>query len=122
MKELNTLVTTTQFNMEYWQAALDKWNISLEDYKIIENTAGQHFESYDENYVSPYKDKLVLGFVGRWNYVKNWPLAKEISLIANDRLGLNLSVRVAISRDDTEAEKEANQLFKERYHHMCDRF
>src|SRR5699024_3784630 len=113
MNELNTLVTTTQFNMEYWQAALENWNISLDDYKINENTAGEHFESYVEDYDSPYKDKLVLGFVGRWNYVKNWPLAKEIALITNEKLGENLMVKMALSCDDKEAEKEAKQYFKQ---------
>src|SRR5699024_4901611 len=122
MKELNTLVTTTQFNMEYWQAALDKWNISLEDYKIIENTAGEHFENYDENYVSPYRNKLVLGFVGRWNYVKNWPLAKEIALTTNEKLGDNLIVKMAISCDDEEAEKEAKHLFSQLEEQMGGRF
>jgi len=122
MNELNTLVTTTQFNMEYWQAALENWNISLDDYKIIENTAGEHFESYNEDYDSPYKDKLVLGFVGRWNYVKNWPLAKEIALITNEKLGENLMVKMAISCDDKEAEKEAKQYFKQLEDQMGNRF
>src|SRR5699024_3743829 len=116
------LITTTQFNMNYWQAALEKWNISLDDYKIIENTAGEYFEDYNENYVSPYRDKLVLGFVGRWNYVKNWPLAKEIALTANEKLGDNLIVKMNISCDDEEAEKEAKHLFSQLEEQMGGRF
>ncbi|SHE87672.1 Glycosyltransferase involved in cell wall bisynthesis [Atopostipes suicloacalis DSM 15692] len=122
MNELDILITTTQFNMNYWQAALEKWNISLDDYKIIENTAGEYFENYDENYVSPYRDKLVLGFVGRWNYVKNWPLAKEIALTTNEKLGDSLIVKMAISCDDEEAEKEAKHLFSQLEEQMGGRF
>lgn len=122
LNELNILVTTTQFNMNFWRTALENWNIELDDYKIIENTAGEHFEKINENYVSPYKDKFVLGFVGRWNHVKNWPLAEEIAVVANEKLGKNLIVKMAISCDDKKAEKEARQLFNRLEAIMGERF
>lgn len=111
MKELNIFITTTQFNMGYWKSALEQWNINLDEYRIIENTAGKHFESIDDEKLTPYKDHIVLGFVGRWNYVKNWPLAEEIALAADEKLGKDLTVKMAISCDDDEAEEEARQLF-----------
>ena|SRR5690625_150016 len=122
LNELNILVTTTQFNMNFWRTALENWNIELDDYKIIENTAGDHFEKINENYVSSYKDKFVLGFVGRWNHVKNWPLAEEIAVAANEKLGKNLIVKMAISCDDKKAEKEATQLFNRLEAIMGERF
>lgn len=42
MRELDTLVTTTEFNMKYWNEALEKREFTL-DYRIIENTAGEVF-------------------------------------------------------------------------------
>lgn len=122
MKELNIFITTTQFNMGYWKSALEQWNISLDEYRIIENTAGKHFESIDEEKLTPYKDNIVLGFVGRWNYVKNWPLAEAIALATNEKLGKNLTVKMAISCDDEEAEEEARQLFNRLEEKMGARF
>lgn len=122
MKELNILITTTQFNMDYWKWALKNWNIALDEYRIIENTAGKHFERIDESRLSQSKQNLVLGFVGRWNYVKNWPLAEEIALAANEKLDENLVVKMAISCDDEEAEKEARQLFNRLEEKMGERF
>src|SRR5699024_1895677 len=59
---------------------------------------------------------------GRWNYIKNWPLAEEIALAANEKLGENLVVKMAISCDDEQAEKEARQLFKRLEEKMGERF
>src|SRR5699024_8036862 len=46
MKELDVLVTTTDFNMNYWKEAIHKKGLPM-DFRIIENTAGELFEDYD---------------------------------------------------------------------------
>src|SRR5690625_3108782 len=40
MKELDVLITTTNYNMGFWKPSLKKRRISL-DFRVIENTAGK---------------------------------------------------------------------------------
>ncbi len=122
INELQILITTTEFNMVFWKSALNDWNIELDEYRVIENTAGDHFEQIDDNYVSPYKNQFALGFVGRWNEVKNWPLAEEISSAANQKLGNNLIVKMAVSCDDEDDEREALAMFERLTNELGDRF
>lgn len=110
MRELNTLVTTTEFNMKYWRTALEKKGFSL-DYKIIENTAGDLFETYDEGLDKKDESVLTLGFAGRYTDWKNWPLAVEISEKLNETLGDSLHVKMAIGCLDEKALKETNAMY-----------
>src|SRR5699024_10001994 len=65
MKELEVFVTTTQFNMNYWKESILQKGLQM-DFKIIENTAGELFETYDPNRERPKDNKLIVGFAGRY--------------------------------------------------------
>lgn len=109
-KEINMLVTTTQFNMKYWEMALRKKNMNIH-YKIIENTAGEIFETYDETIEKNIKDNIVIGFAGRFTEWKNWPLAIEISEKLNVILKDKLHVKMAIGCLDEKALQETKFMF-----------
>src|SRR5690625_2501634 len=91
MRELDVLVTTTNFNKQYWKESIRKKKLPIK-LKIIENTAGELFESYNHRYEKNNNNQLVLGFAGRYADWKNWPLAVELSQRLNEELGENLSV------------------------------
>lgn len=111
MRELDTLVTTTGFNLNYWKKVLTERNISL-NYKIIENTAGSLFEEYDINMGNRDNDMFVIGFAGRYSEQKNWPLAIDIIEKVNKKLGDNLHIVMAVGCLDDKAEKDTKEMFK----------
>ena len=111
MRELNMLVTTTEFNMKYWKEALNKREFLL-DYRIIENTAGELFEVYDDSLNVKDEKKLIIGFAGRYCDWKNWPLAVEISEKLNDIIGSRLEVKMAVGCLDEKALKETKLMFQ----------
>lgn len=121
MKELDVLVTTTEFNMKYWQEALQNRNFKM-DFKVIENTAGELFETYDDTKENKDDSKLIIGFAGRYAEWKNWPLAVEISEKLNDILGENLEVRMAVGCLDKDSEKETQKMFKQLKNMLGNRF
>lgn len=110
LKELNMLITTTEFNMKHWKDAIQSRDLSL-NFKIIENTAGQLFESYNEEFHKGDSDNLIIGFAGRYCDVKNWPLAVEICKKLNDVLGEKLYVKMAVGCLDAKAQKETEDMF-----------
>jgi|SRR5690625_830422 len=111
MKELDILVTTTNFNMRYWEQAIKEKGIHL-DYKVIENTAGELFETYNPKYEREEDGKIVLGFAGRYADWKNWPLAIEISEKLKEKLGTKLIVKMAVGCLDEESLQETERMFK----------
>ena len=121
MKELDVLVTTTEFNMKYWREALEEKGFSL-DYKIIENTAGDLFEVYDESVGKADDGILNLGFAGRYTAWKNWPLAVEISEKLNKILGNSLHVKMAIGCLDEKALEETKAMYNELEQTLGSRF
>jgi len=110
MKELDTLVTTTEFNMKYWREALEEKGFLLE-YKIIENTAGDLFEAYDVAVGKSDDGILTIGFAGRYTAWKNWPLTVEISEKLNEILGDRLHVKMAIGCLDEKALEETKTMY-----------
>lgn len=112
MKELDVLVTTTEFNLKYWKNAIRQTEISLE-YTVIENTAGQLFETFDKELVKEVSDQLVIGFAGRYADWKNWPLAVDISKKLNECLKGNLCVKMAVGCLDKKAEEDTKVMFGE---------
>lgn len=110
MKELNTLVTTTEFNMEHWKQAL-KGKGYPKNFTIIENTAGELFETYDSSRKKKDDDKFVLGFAGRYSKQKNWPLAVEISEKLKEEIGDNLVVKMAVGCLDDLSLKATKEMF-----------
>lgn len=121
MKELNTLVTTTEFNMNYWMEALFEKGISVH-YKVIENTAGQLFETYEEDLEKDKSDVLTIGFAGRYTNWKNWPLAVDISKKLNAQLGSKLHVEMAVGCLDKKSEKDTEGMFNELHRALGRRF
>lgn len=121
MKELDVLVTTTEFNMKYWKKALTNKKINIK-YKIIENTAGELFEIYDPGMESNRDEKLVIGFAGRYTNWKNWPLAVEICEKLNDRIGNKLEVRMAVGCLDEKSKIETQKMFDKLTKKLGDRF
>src|SRR5699024_8033516 len=95
MKELNVLITTTGFNMNYWKGSLEAKRYQL-DYKIIENTAGKLFETYDKKKKLKDTDKLIVGFAGRYADWKNWPLTEEIIELLYKKIGSKLEIQMAV--------------------------
>lgn len=112
IKELEVLVTTTEFNMKYWKQEIESKGLS-KDFRIIENTAGELFELYDRNLERHELGNLVIGFAGRYCDWKNWPLAMEISKKLYAELGENLYVRMAVGCLDEKAEIAAKKMFTE---------
>lgn len=110
MKELNTLVTTTEFNMKHWKQAL-KGKGYPKNFTIIENTAGELFETYDPSRKRKDDGKFVLGFAGRYADWKNWPLAVEISEKLKDKIGDNLVVKMAVGCLDESSLKATKEMF-----------
>lgn len=110
MKELDLLVTTTHFNMKHWKQALKKKRIKLK-YRVIENTAGELFETYDPRMERKEDGKLVVGFAGRYTDWKNWPLAVEICEKLNEKLGSILEVRMAVGCLDKDAKNDTHKMF-----------
>lgn len=110
MSELDTLITTTHFNMGYWKTALEKRNFNL-DYRIIENTAGDLFEDYNPDKELKDSHDFVVGFAGRYTEWKNWPMAVKIAEELNERLGSKLTIKMAIGCLDDKAIKETKEMF-----------
>jgi len=108
IKELNVLITTTNFNMKSWRKPLIKYNDEVIT-KVIENTAGDIFETYD-----PYleaEDIFTIGFAGRYSEQKNWPLAVEICEKLQSRIKNKFKVIMAIGCLDTNSEIKTKEMF-----------
>lgn len=112
MKELDVLITTTQFNMNYWKKAIESKSLLIE-YNIIENTAGELFEVYNPELERKDDNKLVIGFAGRYADWKNWPLAVEISEKLYQELGDKLIVHMAVGCLDEQSEIDTRKMFYE---------
>src|SRR5699024_2539115 len=79
------------------------------EYKVIENTAGDIFETYDQTQEGN-ENKLVISFAGRYSEQKNWPLAVEISEMLNEVLGDDLKVIMVVGCLDEKSEIKANKM------------
>ena len=121
MKELDVLVTTTNFNMKHWKSALKKKNLSLK-YSIIENTAGKLFEVFDNNLDHIDSEYLTIGFSGRFADWKNWPLAVEISKKLNDIIGDRLKVKMTVGCLDSTSLIKTQEMFEYLNSLLNDRF
>lgn len=110
MKELDMLITTTEFNLKCWREALARKGLSLE-YNLIENTAGELFETFDNARYLKKQDEFTIGFAGRYTDWKNWPLAVKISEELNSIIGTQLKVKMAVGCLDEKALKETKIMF-----------
>lgn len=105
---LDVLVTTTQFNANSWKEANQNKKISLV-YKTIGNTAGEVYETIDEDRVSS-NEFLTIGFAGRMCDWKGWPLAENICQ-ETEKLVPNAHYKMYVSCFDKESEAETNAMF-----------
>lgn len=121
MKELDILVTTTEFNKNYWKKALIK-NNSYVKLKVIENTAGEIFETYDPGKEKNEDMKLVVGFAGRFVDWKNWPLAVEIVEKLNEKLAEDLHVKMVVGCLDKTSKRETLKMFDKLKRELGNRF
>ncbi|MCC5893804.1 glycosyltransferase family 4 protein [Exiguobacterium sp.] len=112
MTQLDVLVTTTEYNMNCWESALNKKKIK--SFQVIPNTAGLEFENFQENLKkrNDNEQKVIIGFAGRYCDWKNWPLAIEIIDSLNKKVGDRLEVRMAIGCLDEESKIETNKMFR----------
>ena len=121
MTELNTLVTTTEFNARLWKEKLEKKKLPI-SITVIENTAGELFESIDEGTDKSDRSQVVIGFAGRYARWKNWPLALDISERLNDVLGDTVMVKMAVGCLDEESLMETRAMFERLKDSLGDRF
>lgn len=121
MKDLNMLITTTRFNMKYWREAIENKNFSLE-YRVIENTAGELFETYNESLKKCDEGKLVVGFAGRYTAWKNWPLSVEISEKLNKIIGDKLYIKMAVGCLDEKSLQDTKLMFEQLHKTFGNRF
>lgn len=110
MKELDVLITTTEYNMNYWKKALRNRKRQLL-YRVIENTAGDIFETYDKTQ-EKNEDNLVIGFAGRYSKQKNWAMAVEICEGLNKNFDNNIKIIMAVGCLDTKSKLLTQKMFR----------
>lgn len=111
IKELDVLVTTTNFNLNHWKCALSKRSINP-IFKNIENTAGELFETYKPESKKGNHDGIIVGFAGRYADWKNWPLAIAISEKLNEKIGDKLQIHMALGCLDEQSKIQTEKMFK----------
>lgn len=122
IRELDTLVTTTEFNLNYWQEANIKVSGNELEYKVIANTAGMIFEEYNAKLESSADGLFTVGFSGRYSDQKDWPLAVEIIKELDNRIGKKLRVKIAMGVLDKQAGSETAAMFTELTELLGNRF
>lgn len=118
-KNLNVLVTTTEFNHKCWKEANRKKGINLK-YKVISNTAGRIYETIDEAKLIDHNE-IHIGFAGRYCDWKGWPLAEDICKKVNECTN-NSVFYMYVSCFDEKASIETQKMFVRMSVLLGDRF
>lgn len=100
IKYVEEIVVTTEYNKKLYNRE------GINNVRVISNTCGKSFETYDENLIKQNKEKykikkneLVIGFCGRYCADKNWPLAlKIINLLSNKYENIKFVVCIATDK------------------------
>lgn len=121
MTELDTLITTTKFNMKHWKKALISIKFNQINFMVIENTAGEIFETFDPSKKKKH-NKFVVSFAGRYSAQKNWPLAVEIAEKLYEEIGSSLKVIMAVGCLDKKSELVTKEMFKNLKNKLGDSF
>lgn len=121
MKDLNMLVTTTEFNKYYWEKNLKQKNYKME-IRVIANTAGELYEILDEQLLKKNDNSITVGFAGRYANWKDWPLAVDISKKLNQELGNKVKIKMVVGCIDSESLKNTNKMFNDLQGVLGDRF
>jgi len=109
--ELDGFITTTQYNMNYWKKGLKQKKYDTSS-NVIENTAGELFEIYDES-KEKLGERLVIGFEGRYSEQKDWPLAVEICRRLNNVIPNQFEVWMAVGCLDEKSKVITKRMFLE---------
>jgi glycosyltransferase involved in cell wall biosynthesis len=110
IKELDILVTTTNFNMKYWQKAINE-KYKNKEFRVIENTAGESFENLDYTKIKSLGHPIVIGFAGRYCDWKNWPLAEEICTKLATETDIDFKINMAVGCLDDASRIETEKMF-----------
>lgn len=111
LKYTNALITTTHLNQKAWSEELVKrLHNNHTQCILIENTAGQRFEIYDEHKRKYKKNGIVIGFAGRYCSWKGWNLVIEICKKIKTLERVKVSVVLGcLTERDMEAGKNIEQ-------------
>lgn len=121
MKNLDVLVTTTNFNMSYWEKLLDGDKYTFKT-KVIENTGGKSYEILNENLLKSNNNIITVGFAGRYADWKNWPLATEIAKKLNDVFQEKVHIKMAVGCINESSYNQTHKMFDELNNIFGDRF
>lgn len=121
MKDLNVLLTTTDFNMYYWEKIQKKKGLNFKT-KVIENTGGKTYEKINMDLLDKNNDTITVGFAGRYADWKNWPLAVEISKKLNDVFPNKVQIKMAVGCINKYSYNQTNQMFNEMNELLGNRF
>ena len=79
LKYTNVFITTTEYNHSAWTETI-KNKLQYKNVKciLVENTAGQRFETYDYSKREIHDDYITVGFAGRYCSWKGWDRVVEI--------------------------------------------
>lgn len=79
LRYTDVLLTTTEYNRIAWEKAIEE-KLQYKNVKciLIENTAGQQFEIYDNAKRKSHDDYITIGFAGRYCSWKGWNRVVEI--------------------------------------------
>ncbi len=106
-KKLDCLITTTTVNAEMWSG------IDYDRKEIIPNYPSLFFEAFDSKKKNFCKEgsKTIIGFAGRMDQVKNWPLAEKIIFDLNkNRKDFNVHIAIATNQENNREVEETNSL------------
>ena len=119
MRYMDALVTTTQYNMNFWSDAIHKKYPNKQFwFSVIENTAGSVYEQYNSQ--KKKFDRFTVGFAGRYCDWKDWQLAEKICMLIHEK-NLNIRFDMAIGTiNNTEKNYIAEiNTFINRMQRMC---
>lgn len=111
------IITTTEANRQNYHNHFKDYDRYKEKFLIINNTAGEQFDMYDElksekvrENIKVRDDDLVIGFCGRFSEQKNWPLAKEIIKKLYNRIK-NIKFVLILGTDGSDATDQRIKQF-----------
>lgn len=85
IKKVDKVIVTTFVNKNNYKKSYKYFDAMKSKFKVIYNTAGELFDHYNKGKRNELRDtykikedEYVIGFCGRYNDQKNWPLAKDI--------------------------------------------
>ncbi|TES53595.1 glycosyltransferase [Halalkalibacterium halodurans] len=107
IKKANKIVTTTYVNKNNYTELYKDYEKHSRKFEVIYNTAGKIFDSYVDEKSKEIRAKyhikekqFVVGFCGRYNEQKNWPLTKEI--IETYAKDTNIKFIIVLGSDGTQ--------------------